>query len=263
VPATICLQHSACYIPDHERFTTIEDYPMKPAATLRFGFAALLLAAFVASLIFLPVQQYIEWALEWIQNLGPWGLVLFIAFYVIVCLLFLPGSALTLAGGFMFGTARGIAAASLGATLGAAVAFLVSRAIGRPWLERRLMTHPRFFAIDRAIGREGFKIVLLVRLCSLFPYDLMSYVFGLTKVSLSRYVLATWLGRLPEIVVWAYLGSNAKNLSDLVAGKIDAGIGEQILLWLGLASMLAVAVIMAEIARRALHEAVNAPDGKN
>ncbi len=248
---------------------------MKLAATLRVGFAALLLAAIVASLIFLPVQPENEsrttfkvvlldfkWALEWIRSLGPWGLVLFVILYMVVCLLFLPGSALTLAGGFMFGMAKGIAAASLGATLGAVAAFLISRAIGRPWLERRLMTHPRFFAIDRAIGGQGFKIVLLTRLCSLFPYDLMSYVFGLSEVPLSRYVLATWLGRLPEIVVWAYIGSNAKNLSDLVAGKIDAGIGEQILLWLGLASMIAVAVIVAIIARKALHEAVNAQNEK-
>lgn len=125
------------------------------------------------------------------------------------------------------------------------------------------MIHPRFFAIDRAIGCQGFKIVLLTRLCSLFPYDLMSYVFGLSKVSLCRYVLATWLGRLPEIVVWAYLGSNSKKLSDLLAGKIQSGIGEQILLWLGLAAMAAVAIIIVEIARRALREAVNAPDEKN
>ena len=235
---------------------------MKLAVAFRIGLAALLLAAIVATLIFLPVQQYIEWALKRIQSLGPWGLVLFVAFYVIVCLLFLPGSALTLAGGFIFGTAKGIAAASLGATLGAAAAFLISRAVGRPWLERRLMTHPRVFAVDRAISTQGFKIVFLTRLCSLFPYDLMSYIFGLSEVPLSRYVVATWLGRLPEIVVWAYIGSNAKNLSDLVAGKIDAGIGEQILLWLGLAAMVAVAVIIMEIARRVLREAVDAPDGK-
>jgi uncharacterized membrane protein YdjX (TVP38/TMEM64 family) len=124
------------------------------------------------------------------------------------------------------------------------------------------MTHPRVFAVDRAISTQGFKIVFLTRLCSLFPYDLMSYIFGLSEVPLSRYVVATWLGRLPEIVVWAYIGSNAKNLSDLVAGKIDAGIGEQILLWLGLAAMVAVAVIIMEIARRVLREAVDAPDGK-
>ena len=113
---------------------------MKLAATLRVGFAALLLAAIVASLIFLPVQPENEsrttfkvvlldfkWALEWIRSLGPWGLVLFVILYMVVCLLFLPGSALTLAGGFMFGMAKGIAAASLGATLGAVAAFLISR----------------------------------------------------------------------------------------------------------------------------------------
>jgi uncharacterized membrane protein YdjX (TVP38/TMEM64 family) len=257
------LQRSASYIPDHERFTTIKDYPMKLAATLRIGLAALLLAAIVAGLIFLPLQQYIKWTLEWIQSLGTWGLVLFVAFYVIVCLLFLPGSALTLAGGFMFGMAKGIAAASLGATLGAAAAFLVSRAIGRPWLERRLMTHPRIFAVDRAISSQGFKIVFLTRLCTLFPYDLMSYVFGLSEVPFGSYVLATWLGRLPEIVLWAYLGSNAKNLSDLVAGKIQTGIGVQILLWLGLAAMLAVVIIVVQVARGALDQAVNAHQKKS
>jgi uncharacterized membrane protein YdjX (TVP38/TMEM64 family) len=236
---------------------------MKLAVAFRIGFAALLLAAIVAGLIFLPVQQYIEWALEWIQSLGPWGLVLFVAFYVIVCLLFLPGSALTLAGGFMFGTAKGIAAASLGATLGAATAFLVSRAIGRQWLERHLMTHPRIFAVDRAISSQGFKIVFLTRLCSLFPHDLMSYVFGLSEVPLGKFVLATWLGRLPGIVVWSYLGSNSKKLSDLVSGKIPSGIGTQILLWLGLAAMVAVVIIIVQIARSALDDAVNAPPEKS
>jgi uncharacterized membrane protein YdjX (TVP38/TMEM64 family) len=235
---------------------------MKPAATLRIGFAAVLLAAIVAGLIFLPVQQRVERFLEWIESLGSWGFVLFVVFYVIVCLLFLPGSVLTLAGGFMFGIVKGIAAASFGATLGAAVAFAISRLIGRQWLEQRLTIHPRFLAIDRAIGSQGFKIVLLTRLCSLFPYDLMSYAFGLTKVSPGRYVLATWLGRLPEIVVWSYLGSNAKSLADLAAGKIQSGIGKQILLWLGLAAMAAVAVIAMEIARRVLREAVNAQNGK-
>ena len=136
------------------------------------------------------------------------------------------------------------------------MAFLVSRTIGRQWLEGELLAHPRLLAIDRAIGRQGFRIVLLARLCSLFPYDLMSYVFGLTRVSPGKYVLATWLGRLPEIIVWAYLGANAKNLSDLAAGRIQSGIGAQILLWLGLAATVAVAIVLAEISRRALHEAV-------
>jgi uncharacterized membrane protein YdjX (TVP38/TMEM64 family) len=87
-------------------------------------------------------------------------------------------------------------------------------------------------------------------------------MFGLSEVPLSRYVLATWLGRLPEIVIWAYLGSNAKNLSDLAAGKIELGIGAQILLWLGLIAMVAVVIIIVEIARRALDEAVKAPHEK-
>ena len=227
---------------------------------MRIGLAAVLAAAIVASLFFLPVQDCFQRCIEWIHGLGAWGVVLFVAIYVVVCLVFLPGSALTLAGGYLFGTAMAIAAASLGATLGAVAAFFIGRAIGRQWLEGKLPAHPRLLALDRAIGRQGFRIVALVRLCSFFPYDLMSYLFGLTRVSAGKYILATWLGRLPEIVVWAYLGSNAKEWSDVVTGKAQSGLGEQILLWLGLAATVAVVVVLAEISRRALHEAVGVAD---
>jgi uncharacterized membrane protein YdjX (TVP38/TMEM64 family) len=233
---------------------------MKPAVLLRIGFAAVLLAAVVAGLALLPVQQLLERFLEWIKCSGAWGLVLFVLLYVIVCLILMPGSVLTLAGGFIFGFTKGIAAASLGSTLGATAAFAIGRLAGRQWLEQRLTIHPRILAVDRAIGNQAFRIVLLIRLCSLFPLALMSYVFGLSKVPTGKFVLATWLGRLPGTIVWAYLGSNAKSLADLLAGRIQSGLGEQILLWLGLAAMAAVTIIITEIARRAVREAVNAPE---
>ena len=125
----------------------------------------------------------------------------------------------------------------------------------RGWVEHRLLAHPGFLAIDRAIGRQGFKIVLWVRLSSFFPYDLVSYLFGLTKVSLGRYVLATWLGRLPETLFCAYLGSAAKSLADLAAGKVEAGVGKQVLLGLELLAMMVTAVLVARIARTALRDA--------
>jgi uncharacterized membrane protein YdjX (TVP38/TMEM64 family) len=229
---------------------------MKPSVSLRIGFAAALLAAIVAGVFFLPVRQLVERFLEWINGSGSWGLVLFALSYIVACLAFLPGSPLTLAGGFMFGLTRGIVAASIGSTLGAAATFAVSRWFGRKWLEQKLPIHPRFSAIDRAIGDQGFKIVLLFRLCLLFPYAMTSYMFGLTRISPGKYILGTMLGRLPGIVVWSYLGSNAKSLADLATGKIEAGIGEQILLWIGLAAMAVVAVMLTMIARRALSEAV-------
>lgn len=85
----------------------------------------------------------------------------------------------------------------------------------------------------------------------------MSYLFGLTKVPLGRYVLATWLGRLPEILLFSYLGSTAKSLADLAAGNVEGGIEQEILLGLGMLAMIAVAVLIVQIARRALRDAVD------
>jgi uncharacterized membrane protein YdjX (TVP38/TMEM64 family) len=232
---------------------------MRLPTLLRIGLAATLVAAIITGLIFLPAPHYLRRLLEWIHGQGAWGLVLVVALDAIICLLFLPGSALTLAAGFMFGILWGTIAASAGATLGATAAFLVARWMVRGWIEHRLATHPKFRAVDRAIGDQGFKVVLLTRLCSLFPYDLMSYLFGLTKVPLGRYVLATWLGRLPETLVWAYVGSLAKSLADLAAGKVKVGIEAEILLGMGLAAMVAVTVVIAHLARQALRDAVDNP----
>jgi uncharacterized membrane protein YdjX (TVP38/TMEM64 family) len=86
---------------------------------------------------------------------------------------------------------------SVGSVLGATAAFLVGKTLLRGWIERRIAAYPRFQAIDRVVGEQGFKIVLLVRLSPLFPFNLLNYAFGLTKVRLWQYVLASWIGMLP------------------------------------------------------------------
>ena len=158
---------------------------------------------------------------------------------------------MTLAAGFLFGMAWGAVTASLGATLGATAAFVASRFLIRGYVEDRLRGHPHFQAIDRALDDQGFTLVFLTRFCSLLPFGPMSYMFGLTKVPLGRYVAATWLGRLPDILFFAYLGSMAKSLADLATGKVQGGIEEQILLGAGLAAAITAAVLITRIARGA------------
>jgi uncharacterized membrane protein YdjX (TVP38/TMEM64 family) len=228
---------------------------MRWATVLRIALATGLLAAILASLTVLPLPLYFKCSLEWAQGLGVRGAVFLILFHVLVCLLLLPGAALTLAAGFLFGMAWGTVTASLGATLGATAAFLAGRFLIRGYVEAESLSHPRFRAIDRAIGRQGFKIVLLTRLCAL-PYDLASYLFGLTKVPLGQYVAATWLGKLPGILVVSYLGSTAKDLAELTAGNVEGGIARQFLLGMGLVAMIAAAVLIARISRTALRDAV-------
>jgi uncharacterized membrane protein YdjX (TVP38/TMEM64 family) len=228
--------------------------PIRPRIALGVGLLAVLAAGTVLLLAQpLPVQPWLKSFLEWIDRLGPWAPAFLVVFDAVVCLLCLPGSAVTLVAGFLWGTVAGSVVASLGATLGAAAAFLISRLLLRGWIERRLAGHPATNAIDRAIGSQGFRIVVLIRLCSLLPYDLMSYALGLTKVSFGRYLLGTWLGRLPEILLWAYIGSTAKSLADVFAGKVQAGAGGRILLLgMGIAAMIAAMLMVARIARKAL-----------
>jgi uncharacterized membrane protein YdjX (TVP38/TMEM64 family) len=169
-----------------------------------------------------------------------------------------------LTAGFLFGMVWGTIAALFGTTLGATLAFLIARGVLRPWIERRFATHPKFRAIDRAIADQGFKVVLLARLCSLLPFSVTSYIFGLTNVSLGRYILATVIGRIPETLAFAYVGWTAKSLADLASGKVEIGLIQESLLGLGLVAMIAVAAVIAHIARRALREAIengNAGDG--
>ena len=167
-----------------------------------------------------------------------------------------PGSLLTLGAGYAFGLVRGLLAVSAGSTLGACAAFLISRYLTRQWVERRVADNPRFRAIDRAVGRQGFKIVLLTRLSPVFPFNLLNYAYGLTSISLARYALASWLGMLPGTVMYIYFGSAAKNLADVASGRAAAHPATQVFFYLGLALAAVVSVVVARIARSALAEAV-------
>src|SRR5262249_42529797 len=146
------------------------------------------------------------------------------AAFVPACLLFLPGSPLTLFGGFAFGgTLRGLAlvagCVSAGSTLRAALALLVGRTVSPPWVEQRVAADPRFRAIENAVKANGFKIVLLCRLSPVIPFNLLNYAFGMTSVSFRDYLLASWIGMLPGTLLYTYLGSTMGALADVVAGN--------------------------------------------
>src|SRR5512134_2247807 len=132
----------------------------------------------------------------WVESLGVWGPVVFVLGYIVATVAFVPGSLLTLGAGAIFGLVQGTALVLAGATLGASAAFLVSRYLARDAVERRLAGNARFAAIDRAVGAQGRKIVLLLRLSPVFPFNLLNYALGLTRVSLADYALAAF-GMLP------------------------------------------------------------------
>ncbi|MHC4756100.1 MAG: FAD-dependent oxidoreductase, partial [Planctomycetota bacterium] len=179
--------------------------------------------------------------LDWAEGLGAFGPIFVAAFYIIACVLFLPGSILTLGAGFLFKLFLGTVTVSIGSTLGACAAFLVGRTVGRNWISRKVASNQKFAAIDSAVGREGFKIVLLTRLSPVFPFNLLNYAFGLTKVSFWNYALASWIGMLPGTVMFVYFGAGMRSLADVAVGKVETGSAGKIFFWLGMVATIIVA----------------------
>src|SRR5690606_8718943 len=139
----------------------------------------------------------------------------FIATYIVAAVLVVPGSVLTLGAGFVFGLPLGIVLVSVGSVLGAAAAFLVGRFFARDWVADRVARLPRFRALDSATRHDGFVIVCLARLSPLFPFNLLNYGLGLTGVRFRDYFFATWIGMLPATTLYVYVGTLAKDLTDL------------------------------------------------
>ncbi len=210
---------------------------------------------FVAARYF-QVQKLLKNSLDWVAGLGPFGPIIFIGIYIVACVLLIPGSILTLGAGFVFGVVKGTVIDSVAATLGATCAFLVGRYLARGWVARIIDANPKFKAIDEAVAREGWKIVGLVRLSPVFPFNLLNYMFGLTKVSLRHYFFASWVGMLPGTVMYVYIGSLAGDLATLGAGGRARSPAEWALYVLGLAATIVVTVYVTRLARHALEKKV-------
>jgi uncharacterized membrane protein YdjX (TVP38/TMEM64 family) len=217
----------------------------------------LLGAAALAGLVVLGrfLGGYVPVFREWVDDLGLWGPVAFIFGYAAAVVAFVPASALTLAGGAIFGLARGTLYVFVAATLGSCLAFLVSRYWARANIERKLAGNERFASIDRAVGEQGRKIVFLLRLSPVFPFNLLNYALGLTRVRFADYAIAA-LGMLPGTLLYVYLGTIGGEAVAAAAGAgTERSTAETTLLVVGLVATLVVTTLVTRIARRALAEA--------
>ncbi len=191
----------------------------------------------------------------WVETLGVWGPVAFVAGYALATVAFVPGSLLTLAAGAIFGLVKGTLLVFVAAVLGSTLAFLLSRHVARGAIERRVSGDPRFASIDRAVGEQGRRIVFLLRLSPVFPFNLLNYALGLTKVRLSDYVAAS-VGMLPGTLLYVYYGKLAGDVAALAGGaavKKDAAY--YAVLVLGLAATILVTTMVTRAARSALRQA--------
>lgn len=193
---------------------------------------------------------------EWVDGLGIWGPLVFAAGYALATVAFVPGSILTLAAGAIFGLWQGTLIVFAGAMVGTALAFLVARYLARSAVERTLRGRPRFAKIDRAVSGSGMKIVLLLRLSPVFPYNLLNYALGLTSVRFGDYVIASF-GMLPGTFLYVYYGKVLGSLAAVTAGaEVERGAAQWVVLAVGLVATIAVTTIVTRIARRALKEEV-------
>lgn len=140
----------------------------------------------------------------WVEGAGAAGPVLFMGLYAAATVLFLPGAVLTLAGGALFGPLWGTLWNLTGATVGAALAFLIARHLGADWVARR--AGPRLQRLNEGVASEGWRFVSFVRLVPLFPFNLLNYALGLTRISFLTYLLATWVFMLPGAFAYTWLG---------------------------------------------------------
>ncbi len=230
---------------------------MKRGQILRLAaFVALVAGLFVLARAF-PVAETIVRFLDSVRSLGLWGPVALAGAYVAATVAMVPGLVLTLGAGFAFGLLVGTVTVSLASTLGATAAFLVGRTLARDWVAQLAARNPRFHAVDRAAQEHGFKIVLLIRLSPLFPFNLLNYLFALTSVRLRDYVLASWIGMLPGTVMYVYFGTALKSLAEVASGRVEGGMLQRVMFLLGLGVTVAVTVYVTRLARRAIRQYVD------
>ena len=217
---------------------------------------ALVVAVGIALLVFgRRAAAYLPLFANWVEGLGALGPLVFVVGYAVAVVAFVPGSLLTLAGGALFGLVEGVLYVFTAAVLGSTLAFLLARHVARAAVSRRIEGDARFRAIDRAVGEEGRKIVFLLRLSPVFPFNLLNYALGLTRVRLVDYLVAS-LGMLPGTILYVYAGKLGGDVAAAAGGfATERGPADWALLAVGLAATAVVTLRITRIARRALDEA--------
>ncbi len=212
---------------------------------------------------FIPFSRWTGDFIHWVQGFGTAGALIYGLFYIAGVVLFFPGLLLTAPAGLLYGVVIGTLIVSPASVVGATCAFLIARYAARGWVARKLEKQEKFAAIDRAVGKNGFKMVLLLRLQPVVPFNLLNYALGLTRIGLRDYVIASWIGMFPATVLYVYLGSIVQNLSELLRGKLPGSPLRTTLLWAGLAATIVLVWYIGRIARNALSEELGEERGQS
>jgi uncharacterized membrane protein YdjX (TVP38/TMEM64 family) len=217
------------------------------------GLICVLIALFVASTKY-PILNWIGDAREYVEKLGVWSGIVYPLGYALCNLLLLPGGVLSMGGGFFFGLWWGFFLILLGNLLGAALAFLIARKIGRQRIEKLLSNNRRWQILDQTIARHGWKIVLLSQLNPLAPSSLLNYLYGLTRVRLSRCLLWVALGQTPGLFLYAFIGTLGQFGVEMARGMRRANPHDYFLWGGGFVITITTTWMLGVVARRIMGE---------
>ncbi|HYZ40105.1 MAG TPA: VTT domain-containing protein [Stellaceae bacterium] len=156
--------------------------------------------------LWLPVGEWIEQFQQWILGLGFWGIVIFAGAFIVATLVLAPDWPLAVAAGMVYGL-WAIPLVLAAAIVAASLAFLAARHLARRRVRVMLSTRPKFAAIDRAVAEEGWKIVFLLRLSPLVPFNVQNYLYGITAIPFLHYAAASFFGIVPGTALFVYLGA--------------------------------------------------------
>lgn len=217
----------------------------------RIALLAVAVVALVVVVRALPVAEWLASFQTWAEGQGVLGMAVFALVYAASVVAFVPASILTLGAGAVYGLWTGTAVVLVGASLGAVLSFLLARTVLRRRVESMTAGNARFRALDRAIAKEGGKIVFLVRLAPVFPFTYINYAFGLTGIRTLPYSVATIVGMIPGTFAYVYLGAAAAT-----AATADEASATRTALQIGgaIAAVL-VTILVARVAARAIREA--------
>lgn len=221
------------------------------------------LVAIILAIRTLPVGEWLVGIEDWVSANPATGRLAYLLVTIISGVALTPGWIPMMLAGLLFGLLPGIIFGLLGTTLGATAAMLTGRTLARSWVEKRIAGNQQLLALDDALDEQAFTIVALTRVALVIPFNILNYAYGLTRVRLPVYMAATAVGMLPVVALYAYLGTLARDITQILSGDATAGPGAW---WIAAIAVVAISIIIFVVRRtviRALErKTATSPDTK-
>jgi uncharacterized membrane protein YdjX (TVP38/TMEM64 family) len=236
----------------------------KPAKhTLRRALFRCAIGAAILTVLFLLIhfmKPFMPDLREWVKSLGLWGPLVYCLIFIVLTSIFFPESILAIAAGTLFGFWMGILWVVVAGTIGAMLIFFIGRKVFYSPVRKQLQKHPKLMAFDEAAGKEGFRLMFLLRLSPL-NYSLLCYVLSVSSAKFRPYVLAC-LGMFPGNVSTVYFGYTARHVTEVAAHQTSASWVKEVSIYAGLGFAILASAVVARIAMRAVKKMQDTPSSE-